>query len=89
MRTEKYSPSNGTEGDIFIAQWCNSCAFYKNEDDEYCETLGLTFALDVDDSDYPVEWTYDKNNQPCCTKYLHDSEKPIPRCSGTQDMFGN
>lgn len=82
-----YQPSNGTEGEVFISQWCESCAFYKDNDDKYCDILGLTFAFNTKNSNYPTEWIYDENGKPCCTKYLHDSKKPVPRCTRTREMF--
>ena len=85
---KRYKPSNGTEGDLFISEWCNLCAHYKDDNDDYCEILGLTFSLNIHHIDYPKEWIYDENEQPCCTNYLHNTEKPKPRCSKTIDMFG-
>lgn len=53
LKWEKYRPSNGTEGDIFRADWCDKCAKDANGD---CLILARTMAFDVDDEKYPVEW---------------------------------
>lgn len=87
MSSIKYRPANGTEGDIFRAEWCDSCALLKDENEEYCQILGSTFMFHTDDPGYPDEWEYDEDGNPCCTEYLHDSEKPMPRCTRTIDMF--
>ena len=93
---EKYRPSNGSEGDSFIAEWCVNCARYETDEDDltaefdYCGILGDTFIYADDDKKYPEEWTYDENGKPCCTAYIHNSEKiPVPRCTRTKDMFGD
>jgi len=88
---EKYRPSNGTEGDIFTAEWCGNCLHYKDpETEEYCQILGDTFAFNVDDDNYPGEWTYDENGKPMCAAYNHNTETRLtPRCTRTEDMFEN
>ena len=62
--------------------------YYQDEEENYCEILGNAYIFNVSDQDYPGEWMYDEDGAPCCTQYLHDSEKPIPRCTRTEDMFG-
>lgn len=47
----KYRPSNGTEGDIFMGQFCRQCT--KNFK---CDIQIKTMAYDVEDNEYPVEW---------------------------------
>jgi hypothetical protein len=95
---EKYQPSNGTEGAIFIDSWCVDCArdkamregadFDDCDDNELCEILAASFLYKVDDPRYPSEWQYDKQGQPCCTAFVRaESEIPVPRCPLTIDMF--
>lgn len=57
---EPYRPSNGTEGEMFMEQWCSRCArdvAYRNNKPEYgCRILAATFVFDIDDPEYPKEW---------------------------------
>ena len=50
---EPYRPSNGTEGDIFRADWCEKCT--KDVDGD-CRIIALSMAYDVDEPEYPKEW---------------------------------
>jgi len=95
---QKYRPSNGTEGEIFMGAWCCKCArdkamlegepFDECDDDELCPIIANTFAFNVDDPEYPKEWTYGADGQPCCTAYVYPGEQiPRPRCELTIDMF--
>lgn len=96
---EKYRPSNGTEGEFFFNAWCCQCARDKAmregisidecDDNERCDIIAMTFALDVDDPDYPQDWQFSKEGQPCCTAFIQAGEPiPAPRCEKTMDMFG-
>jgi hypothetical protein len=84
-----YRPSNGTEGDIFLANWCESCASGSNEDDP-CRVQMYAFNFNIDDDEYPSEWIY-RNGVPTCTVYQHeldaDGEELTVRCDKTPDMF--
>lgn len=68
-----YRPSNGTEGEIFYGRWCAWC----ERDREYrdggqgdpCPILTATYALSVNDPDYPREWREDGPRGPRCTAY--------------------
>lgn len=95
---EKYQPSNGTEGEYFFESWCCHCArdkamregadFDECDDNEKCEIIALTMAFKPTDAEYPPEWQYDKNGQPCCTAFVPAGEAvPTPRCAHTADMF--
>lgn len=94
---QKYRPSNGDEGMHFIESWCGGCARDKAmregadlddcDDNEVCRIIGLTFAHDVNDPEYPVEWQYGKDGQPCCTAFVPVGQ-PIPvKDDHTIDMF--
>jgi hypothetical protein len=95
---KKYQPSNGTEGEIFISSWCGECARDKSaregvditecDDNEVCRIIGNTFAYRVDDPEYPIEWQYDKDGQPCCTAFV-PAGQPIPpeKDEFTGDLF--
>ena len=70
--SKKYRPANGSEGMRFMARFCDRCA--KEEYDERhpekgCRILAATMAFDVDDEEYPDEWTYDQDGKPTCTAF--------------------
>lgn len=61
----KYRPSNGTEGDMFMARWCFRCERERrvmegiDDPSEGCEILARTLAVPSEDHpDFPTEWTY-------------------------------
>jgi hypothetical protein len=94
----KYRPSNGTEGQAFIAAWCGTCARDRSlregepvetcDDNELCDIVGRTMMNDVDHPDYPAEWTYDASGRPICTAYISKGQPvPTPRCTHTSDLF--
>lgn len=74
----KYQPSNGTEGDIFINQFCNRCCHEKfihtqNDNDKMCNIFSDSLIYNIKDEEYPKEWIYDNNGLPICTKFKkHD-----------------
>lgn len=95
---EKYRPSNGTEGECFFAAWCCKCQRDKAmreganiddcDDTERCDIIANTFAYDVKDAGYPIEWQYDQHGQPCCTAFVEAGQAiPTPRCTKTQELF--
>lgn len=95
---EKYRPSNGSEGAFFHEAWCCECARDKAmregenyddcDDNEVCAIIGKTFAFDVEDEEYPKEWQYGKDGQPCCTAFAPaGSPIPPPPDTLTIDMF--
>ena len=55
IKVERYQPSNGTEGEIFQAQWCERCQKDRFES-KPCGILGRTMAYEVNDRRYPKEW---------------------------------
>lgn len=67
---KSYRPSNGTEGTIFMAQFCDRCT----KDD--CWIIIDTFRLSIDDPEYPKEWTFDEDGEPTCTAFTAFSERP-------------
>lgn len=69
--TELYRPSNGTEGDCFMSAFCERCA--NDSEDDPCEIIGRTMALDVDELGYPTEWIRDVGpwpGNPRCTAFV-------------------
>lgn len=89
VNTRPFRPSNGTQGASFIGHFCANCERDRNED---CPILAATFALDVDDPDYPKEWVEHEENgkvEAECTAFVEKGEPlPTPRCEQTDDMFG-
>lgn len=95
---EKYQPSNGTEGDCFFSGWCRRCQrdkamregadYDECDDNEICRIPARTMAFNVEDDEYPNEWQYGQDGQPCCTAFVPEGE-PIPptRCDRTIDLF--
>lgn len=60
LHEEPYMPCNGSEGDIFMSRWCNTCILDVNED---CEILALSLC-----GEQPKQWVYFEN-KPICTAY--------------------
>jgi len=59
-----YRPSNGTEGMMFMATWCDRCAVNHDGD---CEILAESFYSDV------AGWRYDDAGAPCCTAFKKEA----------------
>ncbi len=73
-RVRKYRPSNGTEGDAFAARWCERCkrdeAFQADPENNGhlgCPIAANSFAFNINDPEYPIEWQYDDG--PKCTAF--------------------
>lgn len=94
---EKYRPSSGTEGSAFFEAWCAHCArdkpmsegknFDECGPDEVCSIIGDTFAYEVDDPKYPVEWIVDADGPKCTAFVPACGGVPRSRCEKTVDMF--
>jgi hypothetical protein len=93
---QKYQPSNGSEGEIFFDAWCCGCArdlamsqgkpIEECDDSQKCDILGRSF-LKIDHPEYPTEWQYGKDGQPCCTAFVPVGQ-PIPyKDEHTADLF--
>lgn len=84
-----YRPSNGTEGEMFMSRFCYRCQ-HDEDEEEPCPILTMTFALPIEDPDYPKEWVHDRNGNPDCTAFAPSGAKPEElqrRCDRTIDMF--
>lgn len=58
---EKYRPSNGTEGELFMEHYCYRCArdqaFLNGADgSKGCKILSRVMLYEIDDARYPREW---------------------------------
>ena len=72
---EPYRPSNGTEGMIFVSNWCENCIHGKYEhtgdtNDNPCEILTRSYFYDIKDKEYPKEWIYNDKDIPTCTSFV-------------------
>lgn len=96
--SNKFRPSNATQGEAFFAAWCHSCARDKAmregadldecNDNERCEIIGLTQIHNVHDPEYPVEWHYDTNGLPTCSAYVAAGDTVTQtRCPNTLELF--
>ncbi len=87
----KYCPSNGTEGEIFKSYFCDDCARESFNGDtgegDQCEIMNRAICHDIDDDEYPEEWTFDNNGQPTCTAFVVNGTEIQYRCENTNDMF--
>lgn len=95
---EKYRPSNGTEGLLFMDAFCRRCQrdkamregadFDECDDNERCQIIADTFAYNIEDPEYPTAWQYGKDGQPCCTQFIEAGNPiPEPRCTQTKEIF--
>ncbi len=64
---EKYRPSNGSEGDSFMAMFCERCS--KDSEENPCDILGRSMCFSEEDPEYPTEWTYSEDG-PVCTAFV-------------------
>lgn len=75
-----YRPSNGTEGEMFRAKFCERCALLDVEDEEFgmrtCAILGDVFAFQIQEKEYPKQWCYDDDGKPTCTAFLCEPIEP-------------
>ena len=72
-KTEKYQPSNASEGCSFLATFCDHCKHdhYDHKNDENvraCKILMHSIIYSSEEKECPKEWTYNDQG-PTCTKY--------------------
>lgn len=82
-QTEKYRPSNGTEGMIFEDRFCDRCkreARYRRTGDgaDGCKIATAVFIYEIDDPKYPKEWIINKGDTSGmtarCTAFRHEDD---------------
>ena len=83
MTDRPYTPSNGTEGEIFFENWCRHCArdaamnsgadYDECDDNEICPIIGILFVKQV------PEWVEDDKG-PRCTAFIPVGDT-VPRVS--------
>ena len=82
---QKYQPSNGMEGEIFMQRWCCQCARF--DPDDGCGIQSDTMLYALEDPNYPKEWRYTETGQPECTDFWEGDDMPV-KDDLTMDMFG-
>lgn len=78
--SERYRPSNGTEGEGFMLAFCYRCErdrSLREETGPGCIIAARTMLFDIDEPDYPDEWTYDADGDPTCTAFAPEGT-PLP-----------
>ncbi len=91
-----YRPSNGTEGEAFISEWCGNCArdlsangtkdFDDCEEHELCDIIARSFAHDESEPEYPREWVEDDDGPRCTAFVPKDQPVPPPKCEHTLEL---
>ena len=80
--SKKYQPSNGSEGEFFIDQYCMKCVNCDPDPDgeKQCEILMRSLSYSVKDPEYPSEWIYGEDGKPTCTAHkYHDWNTGEPK----------
>jgi len=72
---KKYQPSSGSEGEYFMSCFCEKCIHEKyihttNDNDKKCDIWTRSMVYDINEKEYPIEWTYDENGKPTCTAFV-------------------
>lgn len=90
--SQQWIPSNGTEGHMFISDWCGKCArdlpsngskeFDECDDSELCPILASSFLGEA------KEWIEHDDGRTECTSFVQLGDVVPQRCSATEDMFG-
>ena len=70
---ESYRPSNGTEGEMFMAEFCERC-MHEGDDEKCCDILMRSMCYSKDDPEYPEEWRFDATGNPTCTAFVERIE---------------
>ena len=69
---EKYRPSNGSEGEMFMGRWCVKCSEDELNDETGeggCKIIADAFCYSLTDENYPAEWQYGEDGQPLCSAF--------------------
>lgn len=94
-----FRPGNGSHGDAIYHEWCDNCVHERPVREDYehavanelvCKIFLRSLIHDIDEPDYPTEWTFDRETgRPKCTAFEKDEGEPAkePRCPLTPDLF--
>ena len=66
---ELYRPSNGCEGESFESHMCQQCKKENESMFEFCDIHTTALLYDKADKEYPGQWCYSENGNPCCTEF--------------------
>ena len=69
---QPYRPSNGTEGELFKAQFCDRCQldnFNHDTGEGGCGILVRSMCFDIDHPKYPAEWLFGGDGKPTCAAF--------------------
>jgi len=66
---ERYRPSNGTDLDCFVGEWCEQCRHYQGNGAEPCDVLGRVLFHNIGEPEYPREWAYTERKERVCTAF--------------------
>jgi hypothetical protein len=61
-----FRPANGTEGQIFLENWCERCSKDNFPEEPVCPIIIKTMAYEIDDPEYPKEWQLTEDGVPFC-----------------------
>lgn len=89
---EQWTPSNGTVGYSFIADWCGNCERDKAmrdgepveecDDNDVCEVIAASFRGEA------VEWRRMPDGYVKCIAFVEAGQPiPAPKCPHTGDLF--
>ena len=92
----KWEPSNSTDFDWFVSDWCAKCRKHGDFGGELpegvepgtppCSIIGR--MLELIEGPYPKELTVNNVGNPICTAFVDCNAEPLPeRCSDTIDLF--
>lgn len=77
---KSWRPSNGHEGDLFMAMVCARCVVDMQE----CQINIAAMVFSKGDPEYPAEWQIGQDGQPCCTAFAAAHREPL---SSAPDTF--
>ena len=66
---QPYMPSNGTEGMVFTAAWCDTCIHQHPNPEKKPQCVDVQLKSMI--GEQPPEWIYNHDGKPICTKYKH------------------
>jgi hypothetical protein len=73
VEARPYRPSNGTEGECFMEQWCHCCVLDRAARDEACDpSEGCRILADAFAGLQPSQWIYGEDGKPRCTSFQFD-----------------
>ena len=68
-----YRPANGTEGEMFQAQWCSRCR--RDTPKKACSILTASMAFEIHEKGYPRSLHY-VGDRPVCDAFEEKADRP-------------